>query len=194
MSNRINESLFYRLARIIHKLTRPRMIGRRKNFQGKKVIDSSIGNTTFIDFPENFHFGNNTYIGHHNFIEASNGIEIGDGCQITDFFSITTHSSHNSIRFYGNKFDRKLNIVGYVKGKILIGKFTFIGPHSTIMPNTTIGKGSIIAAYSYVIGEFPDFAIISGNPAKAIGDTRDLDKKYLDENPFLIDFYNSWAI
>lgn len=193
MSNRINESLFYRLARIIHKLTRPRMIGRRKNFQGKKVIDSSIGNTTFIDFPENLYFGNNTYIGHHNFIEASNGIEIGDGCQITDFVSITTHSSHNSIRFYGNKFDRKLNLVGYVKGKILIGKFTFIGPHSTIMPNTTIGKGSIIAAYSYVKGEFPDFAIISGNPATVIGDTRIMDAKYLANNSEIQAYYDNWS-
>lgn len=54
MSNRINESLFYRLARIIHKLTRPRMIGRRKNFQGKKVIDSSIGNTTLLIFQKIF--------------------------------------------------------------------------------------------------------------------------------------------
>jgi acetyltransferase-like isoleucine patch superfamily enzyme len=61
------------------------------------------------------------------------------------------------------------------------------------MPETTIGKGSIVAAYSYVKGSFPDFAIISGNPAKVVGDTRELDKKYLDENPELNEYYNRWT-
>ena len=65
------------------------------------------------------------------------------------------------------------DLIGYIQGKVNIGKYTFIGPHSTIMPNTTIGKGCIVSAYSYVKGNYPDFSIISGNPAKIVGDTRD---------------------
>lgn len=192
MTNRIKESIIYRISRVMYHFTKPRMLGKRKNFQGNGINNTSIGNTTFIDFPENLILRDNTYIGHHNFIEASNGIDIGEGCQITDFVSLTTHSSHISIRLYGNQFSKHTNHVGYIKGDIKIGKYSFIGPHTLIMPGTTIGKGSIVSAYSYVKGTFPDFSIISGNPAKAIGDTRDMDKKYLDENPFLIDFYNSW--
>ncbi|MBK6640493.1 MAG: hypothetical protein IPG39_04320 [Bacteroidetes bacterium] len=35
-----------------------------------------------------------------------------------------------------------------------MGAYTFIGPHVTIMPGASIGKGSVIAAYSLVKGEF----------------------------------------
>ena len=61
------------------------------------------------------------------------------------------------------------------------------------MPNTNIGKGSIVTAYSYVKGEFPDYSIISGNPAKIIGDTRDMDKEALTSNPELQSYYNEWT-
>lgn len=190
---RIIESITYRISRFMFRFTKPRMLGKRRNFQGKVIQNTAIGNTTFIDMPKNLIINDNTYIGHHNFIEASNGINIGEGCQITDFVSLTTHSSHLSIRLYGSQFSKHTDHIGYIKGKIDIGNYTFIGPHTVIMPNTTIGKGCIISAYSYVTGNFPDFSIISGNPAKVVGDTRKLDKRYLDRNPFLVEFYNDWC-
>ncbi|MEY3836119.1 MAG: hypothetical protein RI989_1547, partial [Bacteroidota bacterium] len=39
---------------------------------------------------------------------------------------------------------------------------------------------------------FPDYAIISGNPAVIVGDTRDRDKKWLEENETLQANYKSW--
>jgi acetyltransferase-like isoleucine patch superfamily enzyme len=84
-------------------------------------------------------------------------------------------------------------MAGFVSGPICIGPYSFIGPHSTIMPNTTIGKGSIVTAYSYVRGEFPDFAIISGNPATVIGSTQDRDRAVLTEHPELKTAYDAWA-
>ena len=69
----------------------------------------------------------------------------------------------------------------------------FIGPHVTIMPDTHIGKGCIVSAYSYVKGDFPDFSIIAGNPAKVIGDTRTIDESFLKENPSLKSNYDAWA-
>jgi len=192
MMNRIKKSIAYRIARMFQFIVKPRMFGLSKNFQGKQIKDTSIGNTTFIDYQKNLFIGDHTYIGHHNFIEASNIIEIDEGCQITDFVSITTHSSHISIRLYGDQYSKHTNPIGYIKGKVIIGKYTFIGPHTVIMPGTTIGKGSIVTAFSYVRGNFPDFSIISGNPAKIIGDTRETDKKYLDENAELKQFYDDW--
>jgi acetyltransferase-like isoleucine patch superfamily enzyme len=61
------------------------------------------------------------------------------------------------------------------------------------MPGAKIGKGCIVSAYSMVKGDFPDFSIISGNPAKVIGDTREMDEPYLREHPELIQFYSEWA-
>jgi acetyltransferase-like isoleucine patch superfamily enzyme len=84
-------------------------------------------------------------------------------------------------------------MIGYVKGSVTIGKYSFIGPHSTVMPGTIIGKGSLVHAYSYVKGEFPDFSIIGGNPAKVLGDTRTIDRTLLDQYPELNSMYNEWT-
>jgi acetyltransferase-like isoleucine patch superfamily enzyme len=191
--NRLLASIKYRFARFLAPLFKPQMFNRKRNFQGKRIKNTAIGNTTFIDYPHNLIIHDNTYIGHHNFIEASNGVEIGEGCQITDFVSITSHSSHISIRLYGNQYNKMTNHTGYIKGNISIGKFTFVGPHSVIMPGSTIGKGAIVSAFSFVKGNFPDFAIIAGNPAVIVGDTRQIDKKFLDNDSELFQYYNSWA-
>lgn len=185
--NWLKEKISNRLS-IYHK---PMMLSGYK--QGKiKLKNVRISNTTFINSRENLRLYDNVFIGHFNFIEASNGIVIEEGCQITNFVTITTHSSHISIRLYGDEYTKHSDLKGYIKGAIFIGKYTYIGPHTVIVPNTKIGKGSIVAAYSYVKGEFPDFSIISGNPAKVVGDTRQLDEPYLNENPDLRAFYNKW--
>lgn len=189
----LKKSFFFHSAKLLRFFFEPRIFALKKNFQGKIVINCSIGSTTFIDYPEKLILHNGVYIGHHNFIEASNGIEINEGCQITDFVSITSHSSHISIRLYGQEYYKFQKHKGYICGSIEIGKYTFIGPHSVIMPGTKIGKGCIVAAYSYVKGIFPDFSIIKGNPAKIIGDTRNIDKIYLEEDDELKRFYSSWA-
>lgn len=159
------------------------------DLQGNRRINLRIGSSTFIDYPETLFLGNHVYIGHHNYIEASNKIVIEDGCQITSFISITSHSSHNSIRVYGSHYSKFSDHHGYLKGEVKIGKFTFVGPHSTIMPGTKIGEGSIVSAYSYVRGEFPPFSIIAGNPAVVIGSTKDFDTKILEEHPELKEYY-----
>ena len=185
------DKISYRLAKINQFISKPRMLSYKRNFQKEKAIGLRIGNTTFIDSPKNLYLEDLVYIGHHNFIEASNIIKIGKGCQITSFVSMTTHSSHQSIRLYGAHYTKITEHVGYEKGPIEIGAFSFVGPFTVIMPSTKIGKGCVIAAHSYVKGEFPDYAIISGNPAKIIGDTREKDAVYLESHPDLKQFYMS---
>ncbi|MGY8926277.1 MAG: acyltransferase, partial [Flavobacteriales bacterium] len=142
---------------------------------------------------ENLILEDNVFIGQYNFIEASNGITINEGCQITNYISIVSHSSHNSIRYYGKEYRTTKDLKGYVRGSVEIGKYSFIGPHVTIMPNTILGKGCIVSAFSLVKGEFPDFSIIAGNPAKIVGSTLEKDKSFLNNNPELQELYNAWA-
>lgn len=163
------------------------------SLNGKLVKGTRIGSSTCIVAPEYLSLGENVFIGQYNFIEASNGIVIEEGCQITNFISIVSHSSHISIRLYGTSYREIKDPVGYVKGEIKIEKYSFIGPHVTIMPNSKIGKGSIVSAYTMLKGEFPDFAIISGNPAKVIGDTREIDNPFFEKNPDLKEKYEQWA-
>ena len=73
--------------------------------------------------------------------------------------------------------------------EVYIGENTYIGPYSVIMPGTKIGKGCIISAYSYVKGEIPDFSVVRGQPAKITGNTTEIDKKYLEQYPELIETY-----
>lgn len=161
-------------------------------FDGRRLVNTRVSNTCSLVSMEHLNIQDNVFIGHFNFIEASNGITIEEGCQITNYISIITHSSHISIRLYGKQY-AGLDMKGYVKGSVFIGKYTFIGPHSVIMPGTKIGKGSIVSAYSMVKGEFPEFSIIAGNPAKVVGNTRNIDGPFLQANPELRTFYEEWA-
>ncbi|MFM2208249.1 MAG: hypothetical protein RL213_2224 [Bacteroidota bacterium] len=169
------------------------MVGRYKRPDGVLLPSTRISNTTYVECPARLAIGDNVFIGHFNFIDASQGLIIGEGCQITNYVSILTHSSHISIRLYGPDYTGHKDHHGYVRGKVEIGAYTFVGPHSVIMPGSSIGKGSIVSAFSYVKGEFPDFSIISGNPAVRTGDTRDLDRPYLEKHPELMVLYQSWS-
>ncbi|MFN5637701.1 MAG: acyltransferase [Flavobacteriales bacterium] len=183
------------LERIIRRIfppARPYMRYGITDALGKPIEGSRISSHTFIDHPNRLNLGKQVYIGHFNVLEASQGLSIGDGVQITTHCVITTHSSHLSLRLYGPDYKGD-TMVGYVKGPVHVGKYTFVGPHSTLMPGTTIGKGCLVQAYSYVKGNFPDFSILGGNPAKIIGDTRQLDQKYLEEHPELKPTYEAWT-
>lgn len=181
-----------RIHSAVYRLLSPKMLYGYTN-NGHFLAGTRISNSTFIDHAKNLQVGDNVFIGHHNFIEASHKITIEEGCQITNFISIITHSSHLSIRLYGRHYTDFINHKGYITNSVSIGKYTFVGPFSLIMPGTVIGKGSLIQAYSYVKGEFPDFAILKGNPATIVGDTRELDAPYLKNFPELNSFYNEWA-
>lgn len=161
--------------------------------KGEVIKDTRVGSSTAFVSPDNLVLGNNVFIGQFNFIEASNGIEIQEGCQITNYISILSHSSHISIRLYGKNYRGVKDPIGYIKGPVKIGKYTFIGPHSTIMPGTNIGKGCIVSAYSLTKGDYPDFSIIAGNPAVVVGDTRKLDQEYLEAHPELAENYAEWV-
>lgn len=177
---------------LLHRI-RPEMLYKTV-INGKIITNTRIGSSTTIEGEKNLVLEENVFIGQYNFIEASNGITIREGAQITNFISILSHSSHNSIRYYGKHYRKHSSgLKGYVKGTVTIGSYTFIGPHSTIMPDTNIGKGSVVAAYSFVRGDFPDFSIIAGNPAKVVGDTRENDLKFLAGNPELTAYYNEWT-
>lgn len=170
----------------------PQMIyGYEQN--GQLLKDTRIGSSTAFIGKEGLTLEDNIFIGQFVFIEATNGVRIEEGCQIASYTAIITHSSHISIRLYGDQYRKSKDLVGYKKGTVRIGKYSFVGAHVTIMPNTDVGKGCIISAYSMVKGNFPDFSIIGGNPAKVIGDTRKMDEPYLQEHPELRANYDNWT-
>lgn len=69
-----------------------------------------------------------------------------------------------------------------VTSPVRIGEGTWIGEQSIVLRGTDIGRFCLIAANSVVRGTFPDYSIIAGTPAKAVGSTRrHLHDSLLDE-------------
>jgi acetyltransferase-like isoleucine patch superfamily enzyme len=95
--------------------------------------------------------GSKTDIGAFTYINAKYGVII------EDFVQIGSHCSLYSVSTIDNK-----------EGKIILRENCKIGSHSTIMPNVTVGKNSIIGAHSLVLFDIPDNVVAFGVPAKVV--------------------------
>lgn len=175
---------FNKLRYMFLKRIKPEIIGGWKNSNGVYQEHTGISNMTHVSQKgDNLYIGDNVFIGHFNYIDGCNAkLTIGNFVEITNYVNVLTHSTHNSIRF-------ALNEKAKLTGPVIIGENSYVGPHSVIMPNTKIGKGCIVSAYSYVKGEFPDYSILRGQPAKIIGDTRAVDAKLIEQYPELKSTY-----
>ena len=105
---------------------------------------------------ERLKLGCNTDIGAFTYINAKHGVVIGRNVQIGSHCSIYTIST----------IDNKM-------GKVIIKENARIGTHSTIMPGVTIGKNSMVGAYSFVNKDIPDNAVAYGIPVKIMRKNRE---------------------
>ena len=181
------------LQRCWRALVGPRMLYGWRRADGRWLPHTRISSATLIDTPHLLDIDDHVYIGAFNLIDASGGLTIGEGCQITTHCAVLTHSSHQALRLAGRAYWGAADPPGFVRRATHIGAYTFIGPHSVVMPGSRIGRGVLVRAYSYVDGEVPDFAIVTGQPAQAVGDTRDADREWLAQHPEHRAAYDAWA-
>lgn len=162
--------------------------------QGRHLPHTRIAPSACIEHEDRLVLGDHVFIGPFNFIEASAGVVIGEGVQVTHHASIVTHSSHRAQRLLGRRFvDWPADRPGWVAGSVEIGPYCFIGPHSVIEAGSRLGRGCIVRAGSVVRGEFPDHAVIEGQPAKVVGDARERDERWLQRHPELRVHYQAWV-
>ena len=147
---------------------------------GQLLAGTRISPSTCIEHEDQLTLADDVFIGHFNFIEASAGVSIGRGTQVTNFVSIVSHSTHRAVRVAAQLSGAELD-AAVVRAPINIGERCFIGPHSTIEAGSTLGHGTLVAAHSRVRGQFPDFAVLSGSPARVVGDVREGDERWLRE-------------
>jgi acetyltransferase-like isoleucine patch superfamily enzyme len=180
--------------RLAHALLFRMVFGERS--QGVLRPETRVSPATCIDHADRLTLGDHVYIGPFNFIEASGGITIEDGVQITSHCSIVTHSSHRAQRLLGAAYagwPAGAARPGWIAGPVHIGAYSFIGPHSLIEAHTRLGRGTLVCAGSFVRGDYPDFAILEGRPARIVGDTRHTDERLLLQHPDARAHYEAWA-
>jgi len=104
-----------------------------------------------VQHKKNLKLGKKTDIGAFTYINAKNGVVIGDHVQVG------SHCSIYSVSTIDNK-----------EGKVVLKKGCKIGSHSVIMPGATVGRNSVVGAFSFVNGDIPDNVVAAGVPVKII--------------------------
>lgn len=136
---------------------------RFKNWKPPKIEEGKLNEYNWIvQNKDNLELGYKTDIGAFTYINAKNGV------LIEDYVQIGSHCSIYSISTIDNK-----------EGPVKLKKNSKIGTHSVVMPNVTIGKNSIIGAFSFVNKDIPDNVVAFGVPAKII---RELTKDEIKEH------------
>lgn len=154
--------------------------------RGLKIgIKSYIGKTLFIYGANRIEIGEKvrvfpglrieTHLGGH--ITIDDDVSIGQNFHITSASENLCIGAHTTI--LGNVFItnidhnyREIDVhilkQNYIVKTTQIGENCFIGYGAAIQAGTTLGKQCIIGANSVVRGEFPDYCVIVGSPAKVI--------------------------
>lgn len=111
----------------------------------------------------NVEVGKNCWTGPFTILDgAAAPIKIGDWTSIGAGTHIYTHHTIDQA-LSGGKLAPQTS-------KVIIGKCCFIAPQVMVAPGTIIGDRCFVTAQSYVEGTYPSNSIVSGNPAKVIGE------------------------
>ncbi|MDD5355793.1 MAG: acyltransferase [Candidatus Omnitrophica bacterium] len=141
-----------------------------------------------ITSPKNISIGQRLVIMHNCYMYAHNNGSMKIGDRVSINHNVMLGASDNGEIIIGNdvligpnvvirasnhgylKKDIPINQQGHTGGKIIIEDDVWIGANSVILPNVTIGKGSVIGAGSVVSKDIPSCSLAGGVPAKVIKD------------------------
>lgn len=150
-----------------------------------KIFNKITGNRINPLVHQGLKIGKGVFIGSDVLFDPSFPwlISIDDDCTITSRVIILAHDASTKKH------------IGYTKiGRVSIGKKTFVGMGSIILPGVSIGDNVIIGAGSIVTKDIPNNTIVAGNPATIIGATSDFirfHQKNLDLRPI---FSDGWTL
>lgn len=193
--NRMLQKIDRWIYRFLSRYKAPRMIWGYKNPDGALSRRTRFSDTVFWYHKENIVIEDNAFVWHYTIIDGTGGVHIEEGVQIGAWVGIFTHSSHVAIRLYGNHYQTipEGKKKGYAVKPVRIGKYAFIGAGAKVLPGVTIGKGAVVAAGAIVSDDVPDFTLVSGNPAKVVGNVKTLDERYLRNDSELQQYYTEWS-
>jgi len=128
--------------------------------------------------------GDDTKIG--TFVEIQRGAAIGARCKISSHTFICegvliedeVFVGHG-VMFTNDRYPHATNADGSLQTEAdwkveitRVKRAASIGTNATIIAGITIGEGALVGAGAVVTKNVPDYAIVTGVPARVIGDTR----------------------
>jgi acetyltransferase-like isoleucine patch superfamily enzyme len=124
----------------------------------------------FVEIQKNARVGKDCKISSHSFI--CEGVEIEDEVFVG-----------HGVTFINDRFPHATTDEGELQTeadwtvlRTRVRQCASIGSNATILPNVTIGVGALVGAGAVVTRDVPDYAIVSGNPARVVGDARKREK------------------
>ena len=131
--------------------------------------------------------GDGTRIG--PFVEIQKDVRVGRNCKISShsfLCSGVTVEDHvfvgHGVMFTNDMYPRAVNPDGGLQTRddwvclpTTVREGASIGSNATILCGLSIGRHALIGAGAVVTRDVPDFAIVSGVPARIMGDVRDRD-------------------
>lgn len=108
--------------------------------------------------------GDRTWIGFDTLIEPEypRRVVIGDRVAIGIRVVILAHFAHRGIDRQSSSGASEHNVCVRIEDDV------FVGPGAIIMPNVTIGRGSVVAAGSVVTRNVAPLTMVQGNPAEPV--------------------------
>ena len=167
------DGLLYLTNRIVAHVPSKRL----RNFFYRRVLKFDIGPGTYIfmgawfDSRGRFPIGSNSIVNQKCRLDNRGGITIGNNVSISAEVALLTgdHDIQSST-FAGRE------------RPIVIGDYVFLGTRCMLLPGVTVGTGAVVGAGSIVTHDIEPYAIVAGNPAKAIG-VRNRDLRYSAHYP-----------
>ncbi len=135
-----------------------------------------IGDYTYYDDPEDSENFECNVLYHFPFI--GDRLVIGKFCAIARGVKFIMNGANHKtsgistypFQIFGNGWEKVMPQPGDLpyKGDTIIGNDVWIGYDVLIMAGVKIGNGAIISSRSVVVTDVPPYAVVGGNPAKAI--------------------------
>ncbi|RZK18867.1 MAG: acyltransferase, partial [Flavobacterium sp.] len=127
----------------------------------------------------NVEIGDLVFIGENSRVWSSLSIKVGNNVLISHNVNIHDNNSHpldSNLRRVQAEIILTKGLpdssFGTKEDKIVIEDDVWIGFNSSINKGVTVGKGSIVAAGSYVFKDVPPYSVVMGNPAQIVSKTQ----------------------
>lgn len=131
-----------------------------------------LGILSYVSAARSLSIGNDVYIGKFCSIQCNGSI--GDGVLIANNVGVVGRRDHD-MREMGKLMTRAAwigdtdRLADDPQNAICIGSDVWIGFGAVLLTGITIGRGAVIAAGAVVIDDVEPYAIVAGNPARAVG-------------------------